>query len=1275
MTIPLLKKLVFTFFLFIVLHFLSIQISYSSDMYSNDNSELQKLAAKLQTDGYYDKAIPIIEKVLALKIKTLGDSNEEVARTFDLLGELHYLAGKYKDAEPFLEKALSIRVELFGPSHTETAESFDHLGTLYALLGEYAKADNFLNDALKIREAIYGKDHLAVAVTLVNLASVQIDKDNRKKAEILLNRALTIQEKSLGAKHPDLIKTLNTLAWMHIDTEDFDKAEPFSIRALKISEKTFGPEHPYIADSLNYMGRLYFSRGEYDQSIKTNKRALVIREKYLGPDHPDVALSLNNLALPYYNLKEYDTAKSLFIRSLSIREKALGPEHPYLLSSLQNIGWVYQALSDYTGAVSYFKRSLEISEKILNPDDPILAKTLRDLAELYYYLGQYSNAEPLFKYFLELNEKTLDPWHPRIALSHTYLGHIYHFMGDNLKAESHFENAIKISEKNTNEPENLANSLGNLAAMYVDLGEYKKAEPLHQRALDILEKMYGTDHESVAVALHNMAKLYSLLRDFEKAEVLYERALAIFEKTLGPEHPDTATCLDSLGILYEEIDAHEKAEPLYTRSLNIREKTLGPNHPDVLRTLNNLATLYMFLGDFTKAEDLLERVLKIKNDTIGTETESYANSLNNLASLYLIIGDYAKAEPLYNQTIEIWRDTLGPDHPNVATGLGHLSALYARMGDFEKAYDFNIRTLELEDNLIDQVMGFTSEDQKLKFVSMYNSSLYDFMNLVNQHLSQDPEKRKNALNFWLKRKGVILEVQKQYQEAIFSTRTPESSKLFEKLSHVRASLSNLTFTLPEKEDEKSYKQKLIDLKIEKNQLEAQLSRLSQPFAIKQKIARADCKKIANVLTPQTALVEFVKIETNKSEDNKKTTEQDRYISFVLHAGDGNQVDMVDLGNADKIDQMVTQYKKEVYESGTTKLDEVSSTSRKLYDLVFQPLLKHLGTVNKIFISPDGNLNLMPFEVLQGPDSKFLIEDYTFNYLAAGRDIIGFEKNSSNGEKYLLMGDPDFNLGTEEKKAVLNRINIKNDKSILFTNRSTNLNDITFEPLHYAKDELDAIGKIMGREKSEIFTGKEALEEILMNKSGPDILHLATHGFFINRQGLLPSSRGWQTADFTATDENQPNRIENVIDVENPLLMSGILLAGANQSLTSGDTRKNDGIVTAEKILGLNLHGTKMVVLSACDTGLGKIKSGEGVFGLRRAFTQAGAKSLVMSLWKVPDRETKELMVQFYRNIKSGDMNRCEALRKAALDQIKIVRKRHGHANPLYWGAFVFMGEP
>jgi CHAT domain-containing protein len=382
--------------------------------------------------------------------------------------------------------------------------------------------------------------------------------------------------------------------------------------------------------------------------------------------------------------------------------------------------------------------------------------------------------------------------------------------------------------------------------------------------------------------------------------------------------------------------------------------------------------------------------------------------------------------------------------------------------------------------------------------------------------------------------------------------------------------------------------------------------------------------------------------------------------------------MIDLGDADKIDHLIAGYKKELSESGNGDGAIASEISKTLYDLVFRPLEKELGSMKDIFISPDGNLNLLPLEVLQRPDGKFLIEEYTFNYLVARRDLLAFNNESDTKRKCVLMGAPDFDLEPSEKMAFVNDIKI--DEKNLMANRSAGFSELSFEPLYHARAELEAIGDIMGPDKCEIFTGSNALEVIWLPRQSSETLHLATHCFFLGDQRAPASGRGWEIATVLAVKESSPEKIDRVIDIENPLLRSGILLAGAKKSLTSANAGINDGIVTAEKILGMNLHGTQMVVLSACDTGLGEVKSGDGVFELRRAFTQAGAKSMVISMWKVPDRETKELMVQFYQNIKAG-MDRCKALRQAALDQMEIVRSRYGHTNPRYWGAFVFMGEP
>ena len=339
-------------------------------------------------------------------------------------------------------------------------------------------------------------------------------------------------------------------------------------------------------------------------------------------------------------------------------------------------------------------------------------------------------------------------------------------------------------------------------------------------------------------------------------------------------------------------------------------------------------------------------------------------------------------------------------------------------------------------------------------------------------------------------------------------------------------------------------------------------------------------------------------------------------------------------------------------------------------MVFEPIKKQLGDVKEIFISPDGNLNLIPFEVLQSPDERYLIEDYTFNYLAAGRDVLGFGQINEKGGKALIIGDPDFDLGGKTQSKLPAGVT---RSGTTLAKRSIKMSGLHFERLEGTQKEVKAIQGLLGKKNVALYFGREAGEAALFGHNAPRILHLATHGFFLSDQdlsGLVDKNAMSGMASMSAPFIKKGKAVQ----IENPLLRSGIALAGANATLKAEGPQKSDGIVTAEKILGLRLRGTEMVVLSACETGLGKVKAGEGVFGLRRAFVQAGTKSLIMSMWSVPDNETRELMIQFYKNIQSG-MSRGQALRQAALKQKVIVAERYGHSHPFYWGAFVFLGEP
>jgi len=1100
--------------------------------------------------------------------------------------------------------------------------------------GRYQEAIQYAKELIPAGEKAFGKGHINVAIFMNNLAGLYRSLGDYAKAEPLYKRSLSIREKALGPDHPDVASSLNNLAILYYSLGDYAKAEPLYNRALAIFEKALGHDHPNVAKSLNNLAALYDALGDYNRAEPLYKRSLAINEKVLGPNHPDVAESLNNLAELYRSLGDYAKAEPLYKRSLAIKEKVLAPDHSDVASSLNNLAILYYLLGDFAKAEPLYNRALAICEKALGHDHPNVAKSLNNLAALYDALGDYNRAEPLYKRSLSIIEKALGPNHPDVA-----------------------------------------ESLNNLAALYKALGDYAKAEPLYKRSLAISEQALGPDHPDVASSLNKLAALYRALGDYARAEPLYKRSLAIFEQALGPNHPDVAESLNNLAALYRALGDYARAEPLYKRSLAIREQALGPDHPNVSQSLNNLAELYRSLGDYARAEPLSKRSLSISEKAFGPNHPDVAQSLNNLAALYQSMGDYAKAEPLYKRSLAISEQALGPNHPDVATFMDNLACVYAALDDFHKAHSMANRSQQIANMLIDQVMGFTSEDQKMKFLSMKKWDLYSFLSLVVQHLSSDPLFRIEALDVWLKRKGVILEAQKRFQETLTYSDDPEAVKTFQELAKVRGRLSKLTFSGPGKGGPAVYKKKIKELEKQKDILEAKLSKLSEAFALQKRVSKADSEKIAKALPDDTVLLEFARIGmfNFKAKGKEKKWGPDHYVTFVLHAGKEGKVGLVDLGNAGEIDKAVSRLKEEIRDYRDTEEPKAATSSKRLYKLVFEPLKKEIGDKREIFISPDGNLNLIPFEILQGPDGRFLIEDYTFYYQSAGRDVLAFGEIKEKGGKALIMGDPDFDMATDEKGATLRKLALSRSEEKEQAKRSKDMRGFHFKRLPGTKEEVEIIQGLLGKKKSELYTGKEAIEDVIIEKGTPSILHLATHGFFLSDLDLsdLMDERSKRGIVISHKSKGGTKKVK----IENPLLRSGIALAGANNSLKTNDREISDGIVTAEEILGLRLRGTDMVVLSACETGVGEVKTGEGVFGLRRAFTQAGARCLVMSMWSVPDKETKELMVQFYKNILSGKMNRCQALRQAALEEMKIVKERYGLANPFYWGAFVFMGEP
>ncbi|MBD2741293.1 tetratricopeptide repeat protein [Coleofasciculus sp. FACHB-1120] len=1073
--------------------------------------------------------------------------------------------------------------------------------------GQYAIAIPLAKRALAIREKVLGKEHPAVALSLNSLAVLYRLQGNYSSAEPLYQRSLAIRENVLGLEHPDVALSLYNLAELYQAQGNYSSAEPLYQRSLAISEKVVGKEHPYVANSLNGLAELYQAQGNYSSAEPLYQRSLEIREKVLGPEHPDVAHSLNSLAGLYQTQGKYSSAEPLYQRSLAIYEKVLGPEHPDVASSLHNLASLYREQGKYSSAEPLHQRSLAISEKVLGSEHPDVASSLHNLASLYREQGKYSSAEPLHQRSLAIYEKVLGSEHPSVA-----------------------------------------KSLNNLAMLYQAQGNYSSAEPLFQRSLAIYEKVLGPEHPDVANSLNNLAALYEAQGNYSQAEPLHQSSLVIREKVLGPEHPDVAQSLNNLAALYRAQGNYSSAEPLFQRSLVIREKVLGKEHPDVATSLINLAALYQAQGNYSSAEPLFQRSLAISQKVLGPEHPDVAHSLSNLAALYQEQGKYSSAELLHQRSLAILEKVLGPEHPHVAKSLNYLASLYQAQGNIVRALELLNRGTNIEERNLALIFTTGSEAQKSAYIATLWGTTNYTVSLQTQDTSNNSQATRLALTTILRRKGRVLNALTDSLQTLRQNLKPSDQKLLDQLAATRSQLAALLFKGTGNLPPNQYRQQVATLKAQADKLEATLSRRSAEFRSESQPVTLEA--VQPLIPTDAALVELMLYQPF----NAKATKPDerlgapRYVAYVLHST--GEPKWVDLGEAALINQAVNDFRKALR---STLSSNVKPVARTLDELLMQPVRKLLGNRRTVLLSPDSQLNLIPFAALVDENNRYLVENYSITYLSSGRDLLRLQNRSKSSSEPVLIANPDYDKPGNPSVPVATTRSTLNQ-------RSTDLAQLQFGPLPGTAAEAEAIAPMLPR--ATLLTGSQATENALKQLQSPKILHIATHGFFFNDVPLVAPP------DFSGSLVQDRAAIEIVPisgNTENPLLRSGIALAGFNPRQSGSE----DGVLTAMEAAGLNLLGTKLVVLSACETGLGDVANGDGVYGLRRALTVAGAESQLISLWKVDDFGTKDLMASYYKRL-MANVERSQALRQTQLEMLQNPQYQH----PFYWAAFIPSGN-
>jgi CHAT domain-containing protein/Tfp pilus assembly protein PilF len=1038
---------------------------------------------------------------------------------------------------------------------------------------------------------------------------------------------------------------------------------------------------PLLEESLKVAERVVKLRGEgkYAEAIPLAERNLALAERIdaLGLPTPDgtgmTPGALNVLGELHRAAGRYEQAEPLLRRSVELTERAKGAGDFSLAAPLNNLAGLYLETGDHARAEPLFLRAVQIAEKTRGADDPFTATAVNNLAQFYDTTNDFARAEELMRRSLAIREKALGPDHPDVAVSLSNLGALYDQLGDPVRAEQMTRRALDIMEKRRgpDHPET-ATVLNNLGFIFRNSGDFQRSEQYYVRALAVNERALGPEHPTLASTVDNLAQLFFARGEYARAESLYKRGMAIREKAFGAENTEVAESLSNLALLYQEQGDLARAEPLLVRARDIFERRLGAEHAQVATALDNLGTLYHAQRRSDQAEPLMARALAIREKLFGPESTEAAVSYNNLGGLALRRGDAARAETLYLRALRIYERIYGGEHPTVALLLNNLSTGYVARDDAARAVSSQARAMDVSERQLAHVLATGSEEQKRLYAARLREELDYTLWLHAGAAPSDAAALKLALTTVLRRKGRVLDAMSDQIGALRRHLRPEDRALLDRLSARRAELAALALKGPGKTPAAEFQSRLTQLGGEIERLEGEIGARSLEYRAQSQPVTLEA--VQRALPAGTTLVEFAVYRpyNRKSRSREENFGAPRYAAYVLPRAGAAQ--WVELGEAAAIDGAVAAWRAALADSRRT---DVRQLARDVDERVMRPVRKLLGNeARQLFLSPDGALNLIPFGALADEQNRYLVESYSLTYLTSGRDLLRLQVKVDAAQPPVVVADPAFDAGGPQQRgaarASADAAAQQRGAAAAAGRRSADLAGTHFARLPGTAGEARAIGSILPGVR--VLTAGQATEATLKQLSRPEVLHVATHGFF-----LIDQKKGAGGASRPAAARG-----------ENPLLRSGLALAGAN-ALAGG--AGEDGILTAYEAAGLDLWGTRLAVLSACETGVGEVESGDGVYGLRRALVLAGTESQVMSLWQVSDEATRDLMIEYYRRLQAGE-GRTDALRRVQLEMLTGRKQESGaggaqrglagavggqpqagdRSHPFYWAAFIQSGD-
>ena len=1065
-------------------------------------------------------------------------------------------------------------------------------------------------------------------------------------------------------------------------------AEVAARAVLEEVEVESGADSLETASVLDMLARSMWAAGKAPdpETLAIAERVVKIREKRLGPDHVDVAMGLESLGNIFSMRGDYEKARPFFERSLTIREAALGPEHPVVGRSYLVLALLLTDTGDYDGARDLYERCLSIEEKTHGAEHPNVALVLNNLANVYYETGEYGTVRRLHERALAIREKTLGPDHIDVA-----------------------------------------QSLNNLANVLRMLGDYAGSVRLHERALAIETTQFGPDHPYAADSLDNLANVQSDMGDFVVARENYERALTIREKSLGAEHPLVANSLDNLAVLLIDTGEPGAARPHLERAIAIRKKALGEDHPHVAKSIDSLGGVLMDMGEYERARNLFQQALAIREKSFEPDHPELAVSMLNLGALANNIGDLDEARSLIERAIGIRENALGPDHPLMIESLVGLAGVLAAAGDPAAAFDVALRAERIGREHLQLTARSLAEREALRYASVRTEPLDLVLSLAAGGLGG--ETKRDAWDALIRSRAQVLDEMSTRRRTVAVAGDAVSIHLADEVVLAAQRLAKMTVAAAGEGSGETYRSRLEELRGRKERAERELARHSAVFRDALTNGRTGLREVEAALTHGDAVAAFVRFErrdlgsADRSESGAgmkgpgaapgHADSTSSYLVFILLYGK-SAPKVIPLGTAQEIEALVAAWAEEAGHgalSGRRTPEEAEVAYRRIGDrlrrVIWDPVSGQLEKAQRVFIVPDAALSLVNFAALPADGEGYLVESGpVFHHLSAERDLASPGASSHDGRGLFALGSPAFDdstvvassaSGASVKTAegvaidapVMESLNEGLDAGKPFRGERSACDEfrsVRFEPLPASAREvaeisslwLSATGDTSDSAKSTAggpaqevvtLTGAAASEAAFKTGApGRRVLHLATHGFFLGGDCARGAGSRRGIGGLKPSVDASGSR-----ETGNVLLLSGLALAGANHRAAAGPDVE-DGILTAAEIAALDLSGVEWAVLSACDTGVGEIQSGEGVFGLRRAFQVAGARTLIMSLWSVEDEAAQLWMSALYEARFTRGLPTIDAVHEASLAILSNRRSEDLSTHPFYWAGFVATGD-